>query len=201
MVKRKQKLIQSRGKKVLVEDPQGNTYETPALIGRAVKQFNNILSLESRRRGHFLPDMISNGSMVNDFELDQDFLSVGVYSEFIKNKVTSNVCYLLLTNAIMNIKRISKTADDRGRISEVEDDVVSGAKVCIEQVDLGLGLYDVGYRPKSEFIIYSKFFELDLMDSIEIDNGVQVQNLRLDSFDAITYPGVIILNVSTNQRK
>jgi hypothetical protein len=200
MVKRKQKIIQSRGKTVLVENLEGNTFETKALIGRAIKQFNSILSLESRRRGHFLPDLIDNGFMVHDNELNQDFLSVGVYHESIKDQISSTVSYLILTNATMNVSRLKKEADDRGKITEVEEEVVQGMKVCIESVDLGINLYDVGFRPKSEFIIHSKYFEVNLMDSIEVSNGTQTQFLRIDSFDAITYPGVLILYASSNQR-
>jgi hypothetical protein len=197
----KQKIIKSQGSTVTITNLAGQITTTKALIGRASKQFNNLLSLEAHRRAHFLPNLnVDSGFMVSNTVLNEDYLCVAVYPEMYIDKITSIATHMLLCNGLLTVKRDVKTGDDRGRVTTTTEDIVVNKKIYNQKITQELRLFDSGLSPTAEFLMYSSTFDIQLLDRVTVTNGVQVLKLKVDAVDKVTYPGLAIIQLCYETR-
>lgn len=201
MVNQKQKIIKNRGSDVILIDLEGCNCPVRALIGRASKQFNNMLSLEAHRRAHFLPNTrVDSGYMIYDVNLDKYYICISTYKELIVNKVSSIASHMLVCNSELTVSREEEVADDRGRREKTSEVIKDHVKISLQINSQDLRLYLTGNHPDSEFIAFAQDFDVKLLDKIVVNNGLQALTLRLMSFDRISYPGLVLLYLSSETR-
>jgi hypothetical protein len=200
--KDKQKIIRQKGSNVLIHTLDEFPIETKSLIGRASTQFNSTLSLEAHRRGHFLPNInIQNGYLVEDILKKETYLCLANYSEIIDGSITSTVSHMAVCNGLITVVRKVETVDDRGKITKIDTEIVKDLKIYLESKKQELKQYDAGLYPNFDYIIHAPYFDISLLDSIEVNNGVQIIKLKVESFDAITYPGALVILASSETRR
>lgn len=201
MVNQKQKIIKSRGSDIILTDLNGDSFPARALIGRASEQFNNMLSLEAHRRAHFLPNTkVDSGYIVYDVTLQKQYICISTYRELIANKVSSVASHMLVCNSELTVGREEETADDRGRREKTSEVIKDHVKISLQINSQDLRLYLTGNHPDSEFIAFAQDFDVRLLDKIIVNNGLQSIPLRLVSFDRISYPGLVLLYLSSETR-
>jgi len=201
MIHKKGIVIKSCGVQVTVFDILLNSYKTKALIGRASKQFNSLVSIEAHRKGLFLPeDEINGGYTIFNEATKEYFLCIAMYPEVIHGEVASNFSHMLECNAELQLTRDFPEADEFGNITRNENTLVTNVQVHIESKSDELKQYDVGKRPKNEYLVFSPAFDTDLLDSVIVQSGGKWHDLKITSYDYITYKGVVILTVETETR-
>jgi len=198
----KQKIINLKGSPVLIYTVDENVIKTMSIIGRASTQFNSTLSLEAHRRGHFFPEIdIKNGYLVEDTLKKETYVCVANYSEVIDGSITTTVAHMLVCNGNIKATREVEVGDDRGKVTKTSITIVEDYKVCIETKKQELKQFKPGLHPDFDYEIYAPYFEVKLLDSIEVKNDNQTLQLKVESFDSITYPGLVVIQLSTETRR
>lgn len=202
MIDTKMAIILSEGAPVDIISPAGITVSTTALLGRASKQFNNTVSLETHRRGQFLPsEVIDSGYVVKNTVTDDYCLVVARYPEVIQNQKASEICHMFVCNCTINISSLEETADDRGKVSVVPVSKVSGQRAYVQALTADLKQYDAGLHPDAEYRIFAPYNNVTLLDKLTVLIGSKSIPLKVVHLDYLTYEGIITIQVCSETRR
>lgn len=199
MVKTKQAIIKRQGVPVEI---LGTDQHTIALIGRASKQFSNTVSLESHRRGFFLPEVVvDSGSLVRDGVIDETYLVVGAYKEVINRQIVSTVGHMLVCNALISVEGEIEDADEYGNIKKETVPKATDLPVYVQAVNADVRFSYPSLHSEAEKVIYCSLLDVDLLDKIYlIDEGGSRQTFEAVAIDLFTFPGLSLLQVKADVR-
>jgi len=182
--KEKRKIILTEGIPIEITDTNNNKTNSIGLIGRASKQFMNSLSLEENRRGYFLPETkLDNGYLVHNKVTGENYLCIAVYPETYKNSVLSIVTHMFVCNCVININSVQDIWDDYGNKTTQLVKKCENELCYIQQVSTELRQTDPGIHKDAQFIIYTKFTDINLLDTIELVN----EKVSVKVIDNITF--------------
>lgn len=199
----KQQIIQSEGIPVTLYNPDATVVDTTALLGRAVKQFNSMISLEAHRRALCLPDTnFQNGTVIISNVTNEKFLTVATFNEVINSTVACIVGYLLTCNSLIDVYGVNRVvASDFGDIVNEKTLKISDMHIFTQTMTSNLKQQDSGIFLDTEFLIYAPYFELEALDRVVLKKDSRTVNLKVIHVDSISYDGVILIQACTETRK
>ncbi len=198
----KQQIILSEGIPVTLNNPDSSVVETTALLGRAVKQFNSMISLEAHRRALCLPDTnFQNGTVIVNGVTNETFLTVATFNEVINNTIACIVGYLLTCNSNIDVYGVNRVANEFGDIVNEKSLKISDLHIFTQTMTSNLKQQDSGIFLDTEFLIYAPYFELETLDRVVLKKENRNVDLKVIHVDSISYDGVIVIQACTDTRK
>ena len=201
IAKEKYKIISRHGSPVTVKPPSGSSYETKALVGRATQLSSSTISLESTRRGYFLPDVdINNGHIIENYITGDTYLAIARYPEVYNGKILSVALIMYVCNAVVDIYGVTDSYDEYGNRTQNPNPVVTDAPCYIQRVSADLRRYDPGLHEDAEDVIYLQGCEAGLMDTIEIKNVTPTKKVKAVDINNYLFEGVTRIQVKSETR-
>jgi hypothetical protein len=198
----KSRLILHEGSPVRVTSARsGEVTETTALVGRATKQFDNTISLETNRRGHFLPQIqIENGDSVVHLVTGDNYLVIATMSEVMKATVVANIGHLYICNCSVSVLGVQESADNNGNRINMPVQKVEGQRAYIQTLNAQLKQYDVGLHPDAEYKLFLPRAPIDLMDRVMVTEDEVTIDMKVVATDFLSYKGLVVVQVKTETR-
>lgn len=201
MIQDKRDIILSEGVPVEVTDLAGNTVPTIALLGRASRQSNAIITLEAHRRGNFLPEIeVDSGDLVHNTIANENYLVVGQFKELIHSEVAAIVAHMVLCNTKLTVSSIGETVNERGDIVQVDLIKTDGLDVFVQYLNSSVRQQMPGLFLEAEYLIYAPAIDVELLDKVSLTAGARNLPLKVVHLDYITYPGVVLVQACTETR-
>lgn len=205
MINHKQQIVRKQGAPVILTAPDGTSIEAVALVGRASKQFNNTVSLESHRKAQLLPSTkCDSGYLLTNKVTGEKHVCVSTYNEVLDNKVAVIVTHMLKCNGNVNVSSETSTADGKGNIKKVFTQKHKDVPVYAQKVTAELRLLDPGLLPDVSYVIYSPPINVELMDNVDIfipELSTPVGSFKVAAVDKVVYPGAVMVQLKTETRK
>ena len=201
MIGTKRSIILSEGATVSITSPAGLSINTTALIGRANKQFNNTVSLETHRRCQLLPEIaVDSGYIVGNPITGEDYLVVATYPEIIQNAKAAEICHMFVCNCLFNLVGMVETADDRGRTTTQPVNKLTNQQAYIQSLTADLKQYETGLHPDAEYRIFAPFNDASPLDKISVLSSSLSIPVKIVHIDYLTYSGIAVLQVCSETR-
>ncbi len=201
MVNEKERIIKKMGIDCEILFPDGERAESKFLVRRATNQFSNMLAIESQRKGDFIHgDGVGGGCIVKNLVSDESYIVVATSKDTFKDMVLSTVCVMFVCNANLSAYTFDKKADEYGNITSERVEVLSGDLVYAQAVDQTLVQYAPGLHSETEFVIYCPYLNVDVLDTLILNNGLHVFNLKVITNHSSNYPGITVIEAKTEGR-
>lgn len=202
MIIEKKRLINANGHNIEIYDRLLNKQTTKALIGKASKQSDSLISMEAYRKAYTLPEIeIQPGYTVHCMTTDEYFVVVATYKELINNNIASTVCRMLQSNCTLSVSRDTKQPDDDGNIKLTMENIVSNVKTYIELGKQDIKQYNPGKNEDSVYEIYAPSFELELTDRLILTSGGINIPMKLVGTNYLSYLGLVVISAKSETRK
>ncbi len=203
MIQGKRKIILKEGVPVEVISVLGGEVQTTiALVGRASKQFNNTASLESHRRGHFLPEItVDSGYIIHNLVTDDYYVVVSTYDEVIENQKAATVAHMVRSNGVIDVSGEVEVADENGNIKKLAQIKYADLRVYAQGITFDLMQYQLGFFADSKFILYAPGVDINILDRIVFKVGGRQIPLKVTTTDYISYPGLVLIQVHAETRR
>lgn len=202
MIDTKRDIILSEGVPVEVTDLAGTVVPTMALLGRASRQSNAIITLEAHRRGIFLPEIeVDSGDHVLNVVTSERYLVIGNLRELINNDVAAIITHMLLCNTKLTVSSIQETVNGRGDIVKTDVIKTDGLDVFVQSLNATMREQTPGLFVDAEYLIYSPAMDVQTLDKVTVTAGARKIPLKVVHLDYITYPGVVLVQACTETRK
>jgi len=202
MIETKRKIILSEGVPVSITDRTGNVVDTKALIGRANKQFDNTVSLETHRRGQFLPDVVvDSGFIVANSTSLEEYLTIAVYPEVVRGQLVSRVSHMFVCNCTVDIRGIVETATPSGQIKRQDVVKMAGQKAYVQALSGDLKQYEAGLHEDAEYRVFAPVTDVSLLDKLIIHFDSFVIPLKIVHLNFLTYSGIVVIQACSETRK
>lgn len=204
MITEKHRIIRRMGVTVDIISPDGDVMQSKILLGRASQVFSsNMENIESHRRGQFLPETnIDNGYIVHNPITGEDYLVVSIYSDIINNTLSTKVSHMLVCNVSIDVMGDDiEEADDRGNIRRTPQVKYTDLKAYLEVVNMDVKQYDIGLHPDTEYLVYVSAKDISLLDRVIVTIGERKLPTKVVGTDYAKYPGILILQLSSETRE
>lgn len=203
MIDIKRDIILSEGVPVLIKTGDADPVPTTILIGRASKQFNSTVSIESNRRGQFLPEVpVQSGSLVLNELVNEKYLVVASMPEILQGEVAATITHMFTCNATITVSGVVETLNDRGDLKK--ETVVKFANLdChAESNRSSLQQKDPGYFVDCEFLVYAPVTApISSLDKLILTSAEETRALKVVNTDYLTYNGLVEIQLSSETRK
>lgn len=178
------------------------TYDT-GLIGRASRQSNRMLSMETARKAQFIStSTVCGGCILIDINRDsEDYIVISDMKEIIKGETVSVICQVLTCNATFDISYLSETADENGNRSKINTLKAGNVKGHIEALNADIKQYRAGINEYADYLIYIPFVELDLLDKVKVTAKGLNNTFKIVAIDSFTYSGISMVQICSDLRK
>lgn len=197
----KRDIILSEGVPVELTDMGGNNVQTIALLGRANKQFNSTVSLESHRRAQFLPDIeVDSGDIVLNTVTNERYIIVAAYNELIQAAVAAVIGHAILCNTKLTVSRMVEVVNARGDIVKTDTVQYEDIDVFTQAMTSEMRQQNPGLYVDAEFIIYAPAIDINSLDKISLLAGTRSTTLKVVDRDYISYPGLVLIQACTETR-
>lgn len=197
------RIIQKEGVNVQVERyATKNLINTKALLGRGAKTNANMKLLEGQKEGIFLPDLqIDSGDFVHNKTHSEIYVVSGTHQEYYRDTALSIVANLLKCNNTLTVKGNQTVADNRGNLKTVFTVTYDGVPCHLQIVTNALRQYEPGIHPDTEYRIYTTSLDVKETDKVSIKVRGKDEEFKVLAKDYITYPMMLVLDVSRDIRK
>ena len=204
MFKEKHRIIKKEGSVVDIIRHDGSIIkDVCALIGRATKSFDNSITLESNRRGHFISTEypLDNGFVCYDRKLDAYYLMVAVYHEILEGNLATYASHMLKTNSTITVYGYTEDADEDGNITKQKTLKYVDVKVFTRSRDLDLKRTEPGIREHNEYNIFAPNIQVNSLDHVVLSAGNLEYDFKVISADYISFSGLVILTLESETRR
>lgn len=207
MRKDKIRLINKQGSDVTVKrfgGPLSPAMEqgTKAVIGRNTTSASDMKGLENMRRGLFYPDfLIDSGDFVYNPTLSESYVVSGTFSEPYRNQTISTIATLMKCNHLLNIKSSVQVADTRGNLKAELRETYKRVPCYVEQVANELRQFDPGILPETEYRVYTAALDVKETDQMVLVVMGTEQHFKITARDFVTFPKMLVLQVTRDIRK
>ncbi len=173
------------------------TINTMALIGRIQRSGNDFFSLESQRKGVFLPDTILvNGDIIHDVILNIDYLAISVFPEIINQITVAYHALLIKCNAKITVISFAEEAIN-GHIKQIPNTPVT-LKAYRQMASEKLKQLDSGLVQDSKFVIYTS-----VNDAIQLNSQVLIDTdkFKVSGVDTTSFENLMAVQLTPDIRK
>lgn len=197
----KSQIIKSEGVEVRVTPLGGTMYTTRALFGRATRQSNTMLSLETTKKAQFSPENeVGGGAIIRNVQTDEFFIVIADMKEVIRGSVVSTVCQMYNVNCQVSVRLETISADENGNKSTIFVPMLNSVG-HIEYLSTELRSLGMGISKDAEYRVYVPEYNANILDKLVITVGPELLRLRVVSIDFVTYSGVTVIEACTETRK
>lgn len=180
----------------------GAVIQTKAVIGRLGKTTTNMLILEGQKEAIFPYDVdVNSGDIVYNNVHNETYIVSSTHQTYYGNDVLDKVAILLICNATFSVYGKQTVADNRGNLKTVFAAIVSDLPCYVQEVTNELRRYDPGLYQETDYRIFSTAIDIKEEDQIVLNVGGKTENFKIISKNYLTYPGMVVLQVSRDIRK
>ncbi|WP_426455299.1 hypothetical protein ACP26L_36390 (plasmid) [Paenibacillus sp. S-38] len=203
MIDIKRDIILTEGTEMEIIPVSGTPSLTTALVGRASKQFDSSVSLETHRRGQFLPEAaVKTGDVLRHTVASESYLVISTLNEIIQNEVAAIVAHMFICNSAITVSGVTETLTPRGDVKKV--DAVKFADLICYSSSKSARLHqkDPGVLIENDYTIYAPATTpISTLDKLRLTAGTTAVPLKVIDTDYITYPGLVVIEACVETRK
>ncbi|MEC0276810.1 hypothetical protein [Peribacillus frigoritolerans] len=198
----KRQIILSEGQPVEVFDTSGLfLFKTNAIIGRATKTGQTEVSFEAHRKIQIIPDYdVPNGVTIKVITSKETFLAIATMVETYKGEKLATSIRMVETNANVTVTGTSETADENGNVFSAPVTKADNQPIHIQTVNAELKQYMQGILPNVQYLIYIPAIDLELLDKVTVHSVGRNIKVKVENIDYLSFPGLALLQVSTETR-
>lgn len=201
----KTKFIKRYGNKVEVkkwaEGVYSNHAKTSALLGRGSKTNSVMPLLETQREGIFIYGTdVDSGYYVTHLVTNESFIVTGTVPEYGTRGITATVGNLLACNSLLSVKGDRKVGDERGNLKTSFVTVVEDLPCSLIEVSSELVSSDAGLLPDTEYLVYAPRMIVAEDDQLLLSTGGEPEPFKVLASNFVTFPNMVILQVSRDIR-
>ncbi|ALA07159.1 hypothetical protein SECTIM467_29 [Brevibacillus phage SecTim467] len=201
----KTKFIKKYGTKVIVRKFVSDSFREHssfAILGRGSKTNSTMRLLQTLREGIFPADEdLDSGYFVENVTQNETYIVGGTLPEYGVNQTLSIVANLLVCNSFLTIKGQKKVADARGNLKTEFVTTCSDLPCHIQEATNELRQYDSGVLPETDYVIYSTSLDVMETDQVVLAVNGKSEAFKVLSKDYVTFPNMVVIQVSRDVRK
>lgn len=201
MVNEKERMIKKLGLSATIMYKDNTKKDTLCFVSKTAGASRSLAALESHRKGDFIySDNVTSGCIVHNNVSLETYIVVAIFNSVFKDKVLSTTTHMLAVNATMSVDRDVNAADKSGNIKKTVQNIVTDQPVFVATVTQELRQTLIGLFPNTDYVIYAPWLDLKIIDRITLTSMGVPTKMKLENLDHTSYPGCLLIQVSTETR-